>query len=58
MAFSAGTLFALNGIVSKVILDSGITSLRLTEVRCTGALLGLVAIILATRPSSLRTTKA
>ena len=57
MAFSAGTLFALNGIASKVILASGITSLRLTEIRCTGALLGLVAIILATRPSSLRTTK-
>ena len=45
MAFSAGTLFALNGTVSKVILKSGLSSLRLTEVRCTGALVGLAIII-------------
>ena len=36
MALSAGTLFALNGTVSKVILKSGLSSLRLTEVRCAG----------------------
>ena len=54
MALSAGTLFALNGTVSKVILKSGLSSLRLTEVRCTGALLGLALILLATRPQSLR----
>jgi drug/metabolite transporter (DMT)-like permease len=54
MAFSAGTLFALNGTVSKVILKSGLSSLRLTEVRCTGALVGLALIVLATRPETLR----
>ena len=43
MALGAGTLFALNGVVSKVILESGLSSLRLTEVRCTGALIGLAA---------------
>jgi drug/metabolite transporter (DMT)-like permease len=54
MALSAGTLFAVNGTVSKVILESGLSSLRLTEVRCAGALLGLALILLATRPESLR----
>jgi drug/metabolite transporter (DMT)-like permease len=57
MALGAGTLFAINGTVSKVILESGLSSLRLTEVRCTGALLGLLLIILATRPEALRTDR-
>ena len=54
MALAAGALFALNGTVSKVILASGLSSLRLTEVRCAGALLGLALVLLATRPRSLR----
>jgi len=57
MAFSAGTLFAFNGTVSKVILKSGLSSLRLTEVRCTGALVGLALIVLAARPDTLRTDR-
>ena len=57
MALGAGTLFALNGTVSKVILKSGLSSLRLTEVRCTGALIGLALILLVTRPESLRTNR-
>jgi drug/metabolite transporter (DMT)-like permease len=57
MALSSGVLFALNGAVSKVILKSGLSSLRLTEVRCTGALVGLTLILLATRPQSLRTSR-
>ena len=57
MALGAGTLFALNGVVSKVILKSGLSSLRLTEVRCTGAFIGLLLIILATRPQALRTNR-
>ena len=36
MALGAGTLFAVNGTVSKVILESGLSSLRLTEVRSYG----------------------
>jgi drug/metabolite transporter (DMT)-like permease len=54
MALSAGTLFAVNGTVSKVILESGLSSLRLTEVRCSGALVGLALILLVTNPGSLR----
>lgn len=53
MVTLASALFAVNGTVSKVVLQSGISSLRLTEVRCTGALIGFVAIALL-RGSSLR----
>src|SRR5215210_4094636 len=54
MVAIAATLFAVNGTVSKVILKSGITAEQLTEVRCAGALMGLVLLALATRPASLR----
>lgn len=53
MVGSASFLFAVNGPVSKVVLASGLSSLRLTEVRCTGALVGFLAIA-ALRRSSLR----
>src|SRR3989442_2060650 len=54
MAAGAATLWAVNGTVSKVILASGISWLRLSEVRCTGALAGLVLVLLGTAPSRLR----
>jgi drug/metabolite transporter (DMT)-like permease len=54
MVAIAATLFAVNGTVSKVILGSGITAEQLTEVRCAGALVGLVVLAAATRPASLR----
>jgi drug/metabolite transporter (DMT)-like permease len=50
----AATLFAVNGTVSKVILGSGISAEELTEIRCAGALIGLVVLAAATSPSSLR----
>src|SRR5436190_1290076 len=53
MVALAATLFAINGTVSKVILGSGIDAAQLTEVRCAGALLGLMLIGLATRPAAL-----
>jgi drug/metabolite transporter (DMT)-like permease len=53
MVALAATLFAINGTVSKIILSSGIDSQQLTEVRCAGALLGLMLIALATRPAAL-----
>jgi drug/metabolite transporter (DMT)-like permease len=58
MVFTAATLFAVNGVVSKVILASGLSSLRLTEVRLTGAAIGLVLILTVARPSSLRVTRS
>ncbi len=57
MALSAGTLFAVNGTVSKVILATDLSSLRLTEVRCAGALVGLVVVLVATKPGVLRTDR-
>jgi drug/metabolite transporter (DMT)-like permease len=53
MVALAATLFAINGTVSKVILGSGVDAEQLTEVRCAGALVGLMLIALATRPASL-----
>lgn len=53
MVALAATLFAINGTVSKVILGSGVDAQQLTEVRCAGALVGLMLIALATRPAAL-----
>jgi drug/metabolite transporter (DMT)-like permease len=58
MVALAATLFAINGTVSKVILGSGIDSAQLTEVRCAGALVGLMLIALVTRPASLALRRA
>jgi drug/metabolite transporter (DMT)-like permease len=57
MVMGAATLFAVNGTVSKVVLESGVTPFRLTQARCAGALVGLGLIVLVTRPASLRTTR-
>jgi len=46
MVLAAATLFGLNGAVSKVVLTSSLGSLRLTEVRCLGAFLGLTVVAL------------
>jgi drug/metabolite transporter (DMT)-like permease len=54
LAVSA-SLFAVNGAVSKVILTStGMSSLRLTELRATGAFLCLAAFLLVVAPDRLR----
>lgn len=53
MVALAATLFAINGTVSKVILGSGVDAQQLTEVRCAGALVGLMLIALVTRPAAL-----
>jgi drug/metabolite transporter (DMT)-like permease len=58
MVALGATLFAINGTVSKVILGSGIDSAQLTEVRCAGALVGLMLIALVTRPASLALRRA
>src|SRR3954451_11058667 len=54
MAASAAALWAVNGTVSKVILASGISSLRLSEVRMTGAVVGFVIALLAIAPGRLK----
>jgi drug/metabolite transporter (DMT)-like permease len=57
MVLAATALWGINGSMAKAALSSGLSSLRLTEVRSTGAALILVAALLATRPQSLRITR-
>ena len=58
MVIAAALLFALNGTVSKVVLQSGISSLELTQVRATGAFLGFaLGLALTRRRESLRLTR-
>ena len=54
MVWTAALLFAVNGTVSKVVLESGITSLELTQVRSTGAFLGLALALALIAPARLR----
>jgi drug/metabolite transporter (DMT)-like permease len=48
MVVTAALLFAVNGVVSKVIEADGFSSQRLTEVRSTGAFVGLALIVALT----------
>ena len=57
MVISAALLFAFNGTVSKVILQSGVSSLELTQVRATGAFLGFAVVLAFVRRESLRLTR-
>src|SRR5919201_876994 len=57
MVAAAATLFAVNAPVVKVIEHTGIDAQRLTEVRSTGAFVGLALIVLATRRAAVRTRR-
>jgi drug/metabolite transporter (DMT)-like permease len=55
MALTAAGLWAVNGVVSKVIIESGgIPAQRLTEVRTTGAFVILFVVLALARPRTLR----
>jgi drug/metabolite transporter (DMT)-like permease len=54
MAACAAMLWGVNGTVSKVILASGISSLQLAQIRCTGAFVGLLIWLLLTSPGRAR----
>jgi drug/metabolite transporter (DMT)-like permease len=54
MVVAAALLFALNGTISKIMLIGGMPAEELTELRSTGAFVALLALVLATRPSTLR----
>jgi drug/metabolite transporter (DMT)-like permease len=54
MVLAATCMWGINGTVSKAILSSGLSSLRLTEVRSTGAALALGTGLLLTQPRLLR----
>jgi len=53
LVLGAATLFALNGTVSKVVLTTGLDSLRLVEIRCLAAAVVFVAVALVRNPRSL-----
>ena len=54
MVLAATALWGINGSFAKAALSSGLSSLRLTEVRSTGAALLLVGALAIARPRSLR----
>jgi drug/metabolite transporter (DMT)-like permease len=54
MVTTAATLWAVNGTVSKVILTTGLSSIRLAEVRSTGAFVLLALGLAAAKPDGLR----
>jgi drug/metabolite transporter (DMT)-like permease len=51
-------MFAFNGIVSKLVLISGLSAWRLTQVRCTGAFLILLVYVVLRGGTTLKTSKA
>jgi drug/metabolite transporter (DMT)-like permease len=57
MVLTAASLWAINGTVAKAILTSGLTSIRLAEVRSTGGFLGLAVALAVLRPQSLRLSR-
>jgi drug/metabolite transporter (DMT)-like permease len=59
MALTAATLWAFNGVVAKVIIESGgVPSQRLTEVRTTCAFVLLFIALALARPKSLRVRRS
>lgn len=58
MVWTAATLFAFNGVVSKVVLSSGLSSLRLAQMRSTGALAGLALVLLVAAPRRFHLSRA
>jgi drug/metabolite transporter (DMT)-like permease len=56
MALLAAVLFSFSGSASKLVLEAGLSPLRLVEIRCVGAALCLLALVAARHPASLRAT--
>jgi drug/metabolite transporter (DMT)-like permease len=54
MVVGSGALFAVNGTVSKLVLQAGLTAPQLTVVRAAGAAATLLALSLALRPGARR----
>lgn len=54
MVICAGSMFALNGTVSKLLLQGGFDPFQLTTFRATGGLLGLLLIGVVVRPGPRR----
>ena len=52
----AAAFFSVNGTVSTLALQAGVEPTRLTALRCTGAAVGLLAVLAVTAPGRLRLT--
>ena len=52
----AAAFFAVNGTVSTLALEAGLPATRLTALRCVGAAVGLLLLLLAVSPARLRVT--
>lgn len=57
MVWTAATLFAVNGVVSKVLLEAGLSPPRLAQMRSTGAVIGLGVVLLLVARASLRVSR-
>jgi drug/metabolite transporter (DMT)-like permease len=57
-ALAAAALFSINGTVSKIVMEAGLSSLRLVALRSVGAAICLFALVAVLRPRALRTTRA
>jgi drug/metabolite transporter (DMT)-like permease len=58
MVLAATCMWGVNGAVSKAILGTGLSSLRLTEVRSTGAAVALAVALAVTQPWRLRVRRS
>ena len=54
LTLSAAAVFAVNGTVSTLALQAGISAPRLTALRCTGAAVGLLLVLAVVAPGRLR----
>jgi drug/metabolite transporter (DMT)-like permease len=57
MVVTAALLWAVNGSVSKVMLVGGMPTQDLAELRAAGAFVGLLVVVLLTRPETLRMSR-
>ncbi len=54
---TSSTLFAVNGTVAKLVLRAGVDPAQLTTLRATGGAIGLLAVGLVLRPSTMRISR-
>ncbi len=51
------SFFAFNGVISKLVLEGGLSAYRLTEIRATGGFLAIITYLLIRAPKSLLAKK-
>lgn len=58
LTLTGALFFSFNGIVAKLVLASGLSTMRLTQVRCGGAFIILLTYVFLRYREKLRTTRA